>query len=477
MNQGTILIVDDTLATLKMLSEILTSEGYQVHPADSGELALASVDASLPELILLDIRMPGMDGFEVLRQLKARERSRNIPVILLTAFGETEHRVQGFKLGAVDFISKPFQRDELLARIHTHLELFHLRVKLELQAAELRQAYEQLQIATSAERKQADEALRASEARYKRITEGLTDYQYTVFVENGRVVEIRQTPACVTVTGYTMEDLVADPSLWIQMVAPDDRERVMEHTQLILAGKDVPPIEYKIIRKDGKVCWVSNTSVLFRNAAGNLLSYDGVVKDITERKTAEEQIRNLAFYDALTQLPNRRLLKDRLEQAMSASKRSGLYGALMFFDLDNFKPLNDEHGHGVGDLLLKKVACRITSCVREMDTVARFGGDEFVVLLSELNQDKAKSISQASVVAEKIRATLDKPHTLEIREEGKGDITVEHHCTSSIGVVLFVNHEASAEDIVKWADIAMYQAKERGGNQVHFFDGKSCPNK
>ncbi len=473
MSQGTILVVDDTLASLKILVDMLTADGYQVHTAGSGELALASVAASPPELILLDVRMQGLDGFEVLRQLKAQERSRNIPVILLTAFGETEHRVEGFKLGAVDFVSKPFQRDELLALIRTHLELFRLRVQLERQAAELRQTYEQLQVATSVERRHADEALRASEARYKRITEGLTDYQYTVRIEHGRAVETRHNPACVTVTGYTMEELVANPYLWIQMVAPEDHERVHEHVQQILAGRDVPPIEHKIIRKDGKICWVSNTTILFKDAAGKLLSYDGVIKDVTERKTAEEQIRNLAFYDSLTQLPNRRLLKDRLEQAMVAGKRSGLYGALMFFDLDKFKPLNDAHGHDMGDLLLKKVASRITRCVREMDTVARFGGDEFVVLLCELDKDKAESISQAGIVAEKIRATLDKPYMLEIRRDGKGEITVEYHCTSSIGVVLFINHKASVEDVVKWADMAMYQAKELGGNRVHFFEEKS----
>ena len=266
MNQGTILAVDDTLASLKLLTDILTAEGYQVHPANSGELALASVAASLPELILLDVRMPGMDGFEVLRQLKAQKQSRDIPVILLTAFTEVENRVEGFKLGAVDFISKPFQHDELLARVHTHLELFRLHARLEHQAAELQRAYEQLQTATSDERKQAEQALRASEARYKRITEGLTDYQYTVRIENGRAVETRQSAACITVTGYTAEEFAADPYLWIQMVAPEDRERVKEHARQILEGKDVPPIEHRIIRKDWETRWVSDTTILLKDA-------------------------------------------------------------------------------------------------------------------------------------------------------------------------------------------------------------------
>jgi diguanylate cyclase (GGDEF)-like protein len=183
----------------------------------------------------------------------------------------------------------------------------------------------------------------------------------------------------------------------------------------------------------------------------------------------EEQIRSLAFYDTLTKLPNRRLLFDRLGQAMSASKRSGRYAALMFIDLDNFKPLNDTHGHDVGDLLLIEVARRISSCMREVDTVARFGGDEFIVMLSELTTDMAESRSQADVVAEKIRAILAEPYLLTVQhEDDAAPRTVEHHCTSSIGALLFLNHEASPDDIIKSADTAMYQAKEAGRNHICF---------
>jgi diguanylate cyclase (GGDEF)-like protein/PAS domain S-box-containing protein len=318
--------------------------------------------------------------------------------------------------------------------------------------------------------KEVEKELRLSEARYKRITEELTDYQYTVRVENGRAVETTQSSDCVTVTGYTAGEFAADPYLWIQMVVPEDRERVREHVRQVLMGKDVPPIEHHIVRKDGKIRWVSDTIILFRDESGRLLSYDGVIKDITERKKIEEQIRSMAFYDSLTQLPNRRMLNDRLAQAMATSKRSGLYSALMFIDLDNFKPLNDTHGHEVGDLLLVEVAHRLTGCVREMDTVARFGGDEFVVMFTELDTDKTESTAQASVVAEKIRATLAEPYLLTVKREGQAEVAIEHRCTSSIGVVLFINHEASPEDVIKWADMAMYQAKDSGRNKYHFYE-------
>jgi diguanylate cyclase (GGDEF)-like protein len=181
-----------------------------------------------------------------------------------------------------------------------------------------------------------------------------------------------------------------------------------------------------------------------------------------------EQIQSLAFYDTLTQLPNRRMLSDRIQIAMAASQRSGRYGALMFLDLDNFKPLNDRYGHGVGDLLLVEVARRITGCIRKVDTVARFGGDEFIVMLSELDADKAESVAQAARVAEKIRAALADTYRLSVSNEKNDDVDIEHQCTSSIGVVLFLDHRQSEEKLLNLADIAMYQAKEAGRNVVRF---------
>ena len=184
----------------------------------------------------------------------------------------------------------------------------------------------------------------------------------------------------------------------------------------------------------------------------------------------EEIIRNLAFYDTLTQLPNRRLLDDRLQQSLASSKRSGLYGALIFLDMDNFKPLNDLHGHLAGDALLVEVAHRLNACVRKVDTVARFGGDEFVVVLSELDVDKAKSTKQAGNIAEKIRDALGEPYLLKIHPEGQAEITIKHGCTSSIGVALFINHEGSAGEVLKQADMAMYQAKDAGRNSIRIYE-------
>jgi diguanylate cyclase (GGDEF)-like protein len=195
-----------------------------------------------------------------------------------------------------------------------------------------------------------------------------------------------------------------------------------------------------------------------------------VTRDITERKRVEDQVRELAFHDPLTKLPNRRLLLDRLSQAMATSKRSGRYAAVLFLDLDHFKEINDAYGHECGDALLLEVADRLKQCVREMDTVARFGGDEFVVMLSDLETDQEKSRSQAHAIAEKIRIALSEVYDLTVRQPGLPDATISHQCTASIGVALFLNHEGDEEDILKSADAAMYAAKEEGRNAIRFHE-------
>lgn len=271
-DKGKILVVDDTPASLKLLTELLIGEGYEVRAAISGELALRAAASNPPELVLLDIRMPEMDGFEVCRRFKAQPAMHDVPVIFVSAASETDEKVQGFEIGAVDYVTKPYQRDELLARVRTHLELQRLRLHLEDMVDE-----------RTAE-------LKESETRYRRITERLTDYQYTVCIEDGHAVETMQSLGCLTITGYMSKEFSANPNLWIEMVAPEDRKLVSEHVKQILAGKDVPPLEHRIIRKDGETRWVRDTTFLFKDASGKLRSYDGVIKDITERKQLEEAL-------------------------------------------------------------------------------------------------------------------------------------------------------------------------------------------
>ena len=228
------------------------------------------------------------------------------------------------------------------------------------------------------------------------------------------------------------------------------------------------------IDKTGEILVKDNMLVVFsgREINSSLVSYMGktvilsIARDITERKKLDEQITQLAYFDPLTKLPNRRLFDDRLLQAISASTRSACHGALMFIDLDNFKPLNDTHGHEAGDELLIEAARRIKACIRATDTVSRFGGDEFVVLINGLTTERIASKSEAVNISEKIRNALAEPYLLILRHGSVTDQTVEHQCTASIGVTLFSNHKANSAEIIKRADAAMYKAKQAGRNQI-----------
>jgi diguanylate cyclase (GGDEF)-like protein/PAS domain S-box-containing protein len=214
-------------------------------------------------------------------------------------------------------------------------------------------------------------------------------------------------------------------------------------------------------RKDNEIFPALITVTGVKGHGAIVTHYVGTMIDITQRKAAADEIQNLAFYDSLTHLPNRRLLMDRLSQAMATSARSCRKGALLFVDLDDFKTLNNTLGHHIGDLLLVQVAQRLSSCVREGDTVARLGGDEFVVVLEELDEDFRESAAQAEHIGEKMLLSLKQTFSLQGHE---------NHSGASIGVTLFNAHETSMEELMKRADLAMYQAKGAGRNALRFFD-------
>lgn len=307
-------------------------------------------------------------------------------------------------------------------------------------------------------RRQVDELM----SRYKQVIDTSLDGFWMVD-NQGYLLEAND--AYASMSGYSIDELNGmHISQLDALEKPEDVE--VRIKKVIRQGHDRFETQHR--RKDGSVMDVEiATTYLAEKQQFVVFSHD-----ITKRKQAEETIKSLAFYDPLTKLPNRRLFYDRLEQAMSASNRSHHHGAVLFLDLDNFKPINDTHGHEVGDLLLIEVARRISSCIREMDTAARFGGDEFVVLLSKLDTVEAESIAQAGIVAEKIRTMLGEPYILTVQQDREMKCTVEHHCTSSIGAMLFISHEYVADDILRFADVAMYQAKESGRNQIQFFEPK-----
>jgi diguanylate cyclase (GGDEF)-like protein/PAS domain S-box-containing protein len=301
------------------------------------------------------------------------------------------------------------------------------------------------------ERKHAEEELRIAATAF--------ESQQGMIVTDPDGVILRVNQAFTRLTGYSAAEAIGRTPAMLQSGRQDeDFYRRMWET---LKQKRYWQGEMWNKRKDGKIYaeWLTISAVAAPD--GNVSHYVGTFSEITENKEAEAEIHRLAYYDALTGLPNRRLLLDRLEQAMAFTRRHMRYGAILFLDLDNFKTLNDTRGHDVGDLLLTEIAQRLQAAVREGDSIARFGGDEFVVLLENLSEKVEEAVMQVGLVGEKVQEVIAAPYMLK---------DMEFNCTASIGACLFCSHDESVDDLLRHADLAMYQAKKNGGNNLRFFD-------
>ncbi|MBI5430153.1 MAG: EAL domain-containing protein [Nitrosomonadales bacterium] len=283
--------------------------------------------------------------------------------------------------------------------------------------------------------------------------------QEGILIAGADSVILRVNQSFTEITGYTPEEAIGRTPRMLSSGRHDAAFYSAMWQSLLDTGTWQGEIWNR--RKNGEIYleWLIITAV--KGKTGEVTHYVATLTDITKRKSAEEQIKNLAYYDPLTHLPNRRLLQDRLQQALATSSRNRRNGVILFIDLDNFKTLNDTLGHDKGDMLLQQVALRLTSSVREGDTVARLGGDEFVVMLEDLSEHVHEAAAHAELVGEKILANLNQPYQLAERE---------YHSTPSIGVTLFGGHQQSMDELLKQADLAMYQAKASGRNALRFFD-------
>ncbi len=294
-----------------------------------------------------------------------------------------------------------------------------------------------------------------------------------IVIADPRAVVISVNAAFTRVAGYADEEIVGRhlPDLFDEAGQASFAEMVERVDAHLLSNVSAHGMtaDARLRCKDGRWIWTEILSTPQFNARGKLTGYNRICRDISERRQMEEQVRQLAFFDPLTQLANRRLLLDRLTTAIAVCRRNTSFGALMFLDLDNFKPLNDTYGHDVGDLLLIETANRLRACVRESDSVGRFGGDEFVVILSALAHDQDLSFRQSALVAEKIRLRLASPFVIGAESGAVPGKCVEHRCSSSIGMTLFSGDDTT-ENALRRADEAMYRAKEAGGNTVRHFD-------
>jgi diguanylate cyclase (GGDEF)-like protein/PAS domain S-box-containing protein len=425
-----ILIVDDTAINLMILQRALESE-YDVTIARSGDEALSIIEKQAFALVLLDIVMPGLDGFAVFKMLRQIPHASETPVIFITGQQSEDFEFLGLELGAIDFTFKPIKTELIKLRIRNILHLASIQKKLKV-------SEERLHFVLDAS------------------NEGVWDWS----VEDDFV---SHNSAWCKILALPEAHLTHDFAFYGGLIHPEDQESVRKAIDSSIQANEPYDMEYRIRRADGNYIWVYDRGrVIERSEDGNAKRMVGMIQNIQVRKEYEAEIHRLAFFDPLTDLPNRRLLLDRLTQAVIRSKRTQERGAILFIDMDRFKVLNDTHGHQMGDLLLIQVAGRITSCLRGEDTVARFGGDEFVVLLEGLKGENELARSDATRIANKILNALNMPYRLG---------ALDYQSTPSIGISLYDSETTSIDGIISNADQAMYLAKTWGRNQIaHHFE-------
>ncbi|WP_321495510.1 diguanylate cyclase [uncultured Desulfobacter sp.] len=436
MDGPMILVVDDQPNNIKVLLSFLRNHNFQTRIAESGERALQLLDRLMPDLILLDVMMPGMNGFETCRKIKTDRQKADIPIIFMTALDNVEDKVLGFEAGGVDYITKPFDQAEMLSRIKTHIELRKKTLALQKSEKQIRMIVENAPIS---------------------IHE--LDLQGNIISMNAAGLKMIGIPDGKEILATNYRAIVNETDLL----------RVNHIFDKACQG-EICQFEFRTRGENNQV--VSARLVPIKDKQGQIERLLGICEDITEQKESEEKVRQMAFLDGLTGLPNRRLLEDRIKHIKTQSERTARYNALIYLDLDNFKPLNDTWGHKAGDLFLMEIAQRLTQTVRKMDTVSRIGGDEFVVLLTILGKDSQQATEQAARVSQKVLAAVSQPCQITLDENNGGKKQkISHTCTASIGVAVFAGDKiAGTDEILKWADEAMYKAKNAGKNTIKFYE-------
>jgi diguanylate cyclase (GGDEF)-like protein/PAS domain S-box-containing protein len=426
-----IMIIDDALANIEILLEALEPE-FDMQFAASGEEALSLLKTGEhPDLILLDVMMPGMDGFEVCRLIKNDEQTSHIPIIFVTAKNSAHDETLGLEAGAVDYITKPFPLAIVKARIRNHLKLIMQEDRLIQEIRAHRNAREQLQVAGLV-------YSASSEAM------ALTDAANRILAVN---------PAFTTLTGYAFEEVKQQNPKMLGSGRHDAAFYQHMWHDLNTTGKWQGEIWNR--RKDGEEYAARLVINSIYDDSGALRQRVALFSDITEQKRFVSMIQFQANYDELTQLPNRRLFLERLERSVKKAQRENQPVSLLYINLDCFKEINDTLGHYRGDTLLILAAQRIRACVSDIDTVARIGGDEFTVILEKVTSD-----IQLQRVAQAILDSLASPFQLE-----KDEV----YASASIGITRYPDDAASVDNLLKNADQAMFAAKRAGRNGYRRF--------
>lgn len=430
---GKVLIVDDDFFIRLLARETLGLAGFQVEDVDNGPAAIALLETFAPDIILLDVLMPGMDGYLTCQEICKHPLGANIPVLMMTGLNDFESIQRAYQIGATDFITKPI-----------HWLVLPHRVQYIIRSSK-----------TNKELKQSEARLSNAQT-IARLGSWEWDIVSDKLFLDDKVFHI-----------LAIDPLVFNGTFhaFLNSIHPLDREVVNSAVETAITTKRPLSIDHQILLPNGTERFVSTEAEIQYDSSGRPCKMAGTVQDITDRKQADKKIRHLAFHDNLTGLPNRMLFNEKLEQTLSMAKRHKRKFALFFLDLDRFKVINDTLGHSIGDSFLKKVAERLQRFIRTSDylafdndssMVARFGGDEFTVLLEEIDSSQG-----ASKVAQRVLEDMNMPFTLHGQEV---------RITTSIGISIFPDDGTDAATLIKNADSAMYHAKELGKNNFQFYD-------
>ena len=431
-----VLLVDDDEVNLLLTALALRDRGFKVNEAASGEQALAQLHLAPPDIIVLDALMPGLDGFDTCRRVRRLPGFENVPILMLTGLDDDASITRAYQAGATDFYVKATQWSLLAGRLHYLLRASRTRIELERSKSKLARAQDLARM-------------------------GSFDWHRS---SGGPLM----SPEALRVFGFGPQDQVSMRAL-LRMVPADDRRVLLRQLHEALRHASTLASDVPIVLVDGRQRMIHVEAEPEFNEHGQGAGYSGIVQDVTDRRAAEDKIRQLANFDSLTGLPNRRQLIWRAERALEQARRLQHQCALLLIDLDRFKIINDTLGHGAGDELLVEVGRRLRACVRHSDqvmdgaletagarahrsleAVGRLGGDEFVALLPEVSDD-----ADAERVALRILESLREP----IFVSGQ-----ECFVTASVGVAIFPRDGTSVVDLLRNSDVAMYSAKAQGKN-------------
>lgn len=455
-DRPTLLIVDDTPANLITLRRLLSNVEADIVEASSGNDALTVLLEHEVALVLLDVAMPDMDGYEVAECMKSVEHTRHIPILFITAaYRDEAHRLQAYISGGVDYLEKPIQDSVFLAKVQIFLELWRKNAELRRAAQEIANTNAMLENEVH-QRREAEKQLRLAASVFSEAHEGII-----ITDPNALILEVNR--AFTYLTGYDREEVVGKNPRILQSGHHNPNFYVTMWSELL--GHGHWKGEFWNRRKNGELYAAQSTISAIYHSEGHVLHYVGLFFDITQQKRQQERIEHLAFHDALTQLPNRTLLADRMEQAVNRASRQKKRLAICYLDLDGFKPVNDQFGHKAGDQLLVEIARRLQGVVRAQDTVARLGGDEFVLLLTDLG-----SVHETQEVLTRTLEAITLPYLLECGEIAR--------VSASIGVTHYPDDYHDADTLLRHADQAMYEAKQAGRHRIHVFDAleETCAN-